>query len=129
MVATHRILIIDDDADIVCGTTLRLRSAGYATTSASDGPSGIEMAESSHPDAILLDVRMPDTDGLEVLARLRARDATRRIPVVMLSASLRDRLKAAEAGARFFVAKPYQGKTLIDAVYRAINEPDTGMQR
>ena len=117
-----KILVVDDDRAIRDATTLRLCSVGYETISACDGPEAIVLAIGSCPDAIVLDVRMQRMDGLTVLRQLRERDDTMRIPVVMLSASIQSQQVALDAGARFFVAKPYEGKTLVAAVDSAISE-------
>ena len=122
MPSHQKILVIDDDAEMIYGTSLRLRAAGYDTVSASDGLQGFEAAVEHLPDAIVLDVRMPILDGLGALARLRNCDATKDIPVVILSASLVDQHAALESGARFFLTKPYQPKCLLAAVASALSE-------
>jgi DNA-binding response OmpR family regulator len=114
------ILLIDDDREIVFGTSLRLGAAGYQTIAAHDGDEGIKAAICHHPSAIVLDVRMPRLDGLATLARLRACEETKRIPVVMVSASLVDQHAALDSGACFFLSKPYQPKTLLAALSQAI---------
>lgn len=79
------VLIVDDDPVIAMMYGLGLQRAGYAVLVAKDGQAGLEMASKAHPDLILLDVRMPILDGIEVLTRLAADSTTREIPVVMLS--------------------------------------------
>ena len=98
---SRKILIIDDDHDVVRGTSLRLRSAGYEIAAAYDGEEGVAAAKELTPDAIVLDVRMPRLDGLGALDRLRRCDDTKHIPVVMVSASLVDRHAALDSGALF----------------------------
>jgi CheY-like chemotaxis protein len=121
MLDRHRtVLIVDDDHDIVRGAVLRLHAAGYETRTAYDGQQALQLAEDEHPDGIVLDVRMPRVDGLKVLAQLHQQDCTRDIPVVMLSASLSDRQRALDAGARFFLQKPYTGATLVEALDAAL---------
>ena len=114
------VLVVDDDYEIVTAATLRLRAAGYRTRMAYDGESGVALAVKCHPDAILLDVRMPRKDGLTALRELKLRDDTKGIPVVMLSASIVDQQAALDAGARFFLKKPYCGDTLVRAVTSAL---------
>lgn len=116
----QRILIVDDNEEIVCSTCLRFRLAGYETMTASDGDEGVASAIANHPDAIVLDVKMPGRDGISALADLQRIDSTRDIPVVMLSASVVDQQAALEAGARFFLKKPHEGQQLIDTVHRLI---------
>jgi DNA-binding response OmpR family regulator len=116
-----RILIVDDDHDVVSGTRLRLRAAGYSTIEAYDGEQGLAAAIENRPDAIVLDVRMPRMDGMTALAELRLRDDMRSIPVIVLSASLSDEQAALDAGARYFLPKPYQGGRLLAAVENVTN--------
>ena len=79
------VLIVDDDPVIAMMYTLGLERAGYSVLVAKNGQAGLDMALKARPDLILLDIRMPILDGIEVLARLAADSSTREIPVVMLS--------------------------------------------
>ena len=117
-----KILIVDDDREIVEGARLRLGAAGYDTIAAHDGEAGLAAAIANRPDAIVLDVRMPGMDGITALGKLREREETKDVPVIILSASVVDQKAALDAGARFFLTKPYQGSTLIAAVEQAIAE-------
>jgi DNA-binding response OmpR family regulator len=82
-----RILIIDDDAGCRALLEQTLAEAAFIVHVADDGPKGIELAKSSRPDLILLDVRMPGMNGIEVLHRIRATESTRKIPVVFVAGS------------------------------------------
>lgn len=117
------VLVVDDDREIVTAATLRLRAAGFLTLTASDGESGVALAAQSPPDVIVLDVRMPRMDGLAALGELKQRNDTKDIPVVMLSASTVDQQAALQAGARFFLNKPYRGDALVCAVTSARIDP------
>lgn len=79
------ILLVDDDPVITMVYQAGLERAGFNVLVANNGQAGLELATTSRPDLILLDVRMPVLDGIEVLTRLAADRATRDIPVVMLS--------------------------------------------
>lgn len=114
------ILIVDDDEAITFGAELRLQAAGYRTLVAADGDEGIEQAVKHQPDAVLLDVRMPKLDGLSALRTLRDDPNTAHIPVIMLSASLRDKQTALEAGAQFFLTKPYRSHQILEALDAAL---------
>jgi len=116
------VLVVDDDADVAYGTSLRLQATGYATLIAHDGREGIEVARSVHPTAIVLDVRMPRMSGLKALEKLQQDARTQDIPVIMLSASLVDQQAALDAGARYYVTKPFQPDVLVAAVEAAIAE-------
>jgi DNA-binding response OmpR family regulator len=114
------VLMIDDDQEIVRGACLRLAAAGYRMLTAGDAEAGIAAARANHPDVILLDVRLPRRDGLSVLSELKRRSETKHVPVVMLSASVVDQQAALDAGARFFLRKPYRGDMLVQAVSAAL---------
>lgn len=118
----RRILIVDDDCEIVRGLSIRLRASGFQVSTASDGLSGLTAATESRPDAIVLDIRMPIMDGMTVLAKLRENVTTQSIPVVMLTANVAETIKsrALDLGAKFLLEKPYDPKTLIQAIERAI---------
>jgi DNA-binding response OmpR family regulator len=118
-----RVLMADDEEEIRRGAGLWLSAAGYEPSFACDGNEAVAEARRTNPDAIVLDVRMPHKNGLDALAELQKRDETKHIPVVMLSASLVDQSKALDAGATFFLTKPYAGKKLIAAVNAALNGP------
>ena len=110
------VLIVDDDPQLAFGVSRRLEAAGFHTRMAADGAEGVEQAARQLPDVILMDVLMPKMDGMTALARLRADQATCSVPVIMLSASLSDERKALDAGARFFLKKPYSHDQLFAAV-------------
>ncbi|MDZ4819495.1 MAG: response regulator [Planctomycetota bacterium] len=114
------VLMVDDDCDIVLATCMRLRGAGFQTLEAVDGAEGIAVAIASRPELILLDVRMPRQDGMSALVELKRRFDTKHIPVIMLSASIVDQEAALNAGAVFFIRKPYSGSTLVQAVRVAL---------
>lgn len=112
-----RVLVVDDDRDIVSGLSVRLEAAGYQVHSAYDGVSGYDAALATQPDAMILDVRMPRMDGLSMLAKLRERPEMRTTPVIVLSASLSDHQMALDMGARYFLDKPCDPRTLLTALH------------
>ncbi len=120
--AAQKILLIDDDREIVQGLSIRLKAAGYETHCVFDGQSGIDAAIQNAPDAIVLDVRMPGMDGLTTLQEFRKRPVTKSIPVIVLSASVVDQARALKLGARYFLEKPYDTKKLTAALRAAISE-------
>jgi CheY-like chemotaxis protein len=113
---SHCILLVDDNQELIRAAALRLHAAGYETIRAYDGEQGIASAIRHHPDAILLDVRMPVKDGMTALAELQACDETRTIPIIMLSASIVDEQAALQTGARYFLKKPYESQHLLRAL-------------
>lgn len=113
-----RILIVDDDRQIAQGLDLRFRAAGFETSMAHDGGAGLILARDWLPDVMILDLRMPVIDGMGVLAALAAGEATKSIPVVVLSASVVDqaKCKTLDLGARCFMEKPFDAKQLLSTV-------------
>src|ERR1700750_243521 len=103
-----RVLLIDDEDDIreVAMLTLEL-TCGWEITVAGSGRDGIALARFHHPDAILLDVMMPDLDGPATLAALQNDAATRDIPVIFLTAKVQssDRQRFHQLGVRGIIAK------------------------
>lgn len=110
------VLIVDDEEEIREGVSRWLQRAGYQTRSACDGREGLQAIRSDPPDIVLLDVQMPRMGGMQALTELQRDPQAAQIPVVMLSASLRDEHQALDAGAKFFIHKPYNGASLISAV-------------
>lgn len=117
---SRRVVVVDDDAHVRTAMCLRLKTAGYETYEAADGEAAVDMVAQLHPDAVILDVRMPRLDGLGALSALQSREDTIRIPVIMVSASLSDQKSALDHGARYFLRKPYQGERLLCAIDSAI---------
>ncbi|VAV85511.1 hypothetical protein MNBD_DELTA01-1187 [hydrothermal vent metagenome] len=104
-----KILIVDDNESNRMLLTAKMEADGYEADVASNGLEGISKAENLHPDLILLDVMMPQLDGFETCRRLKSRDETRYIPVIMLTArgELEDKLMGLEVGAEDYIVKPY----------------------
>ena len=105
-----RVLVIDDEDDIreVAKVSLEM-VGGWETLTARSGSEGLEKARSEQPDAILLDVMMPDMDGPATFRRLQADDTIRHIPVILLTAKVQanDRRRFAELGVKGVIAKPF----------------------
>ncbi|MBE9156051.1 response regulator [Nodosilinea sp. LEGE 06152] len=105
-----RILIIDDEADVreIAKASLEITRQWEVTTAAS-GEEGVRLASTYHPDAILLDVVMPKTDGLATLQQLSKNTDTCHIPVILLTATLRlaTQQTFVAAGARAVLVKPF----------------------
>jgi CheY-like chemotaxis protein len=119
-----RILIVDDERDIVKALTIRLRGAGYEVVTAFDGAQGIFMAHKEKPDLVLLDIRMPAGNGFSVAEKLKQSVDTLAIPLIFLTGSpeKNSEEKAMALGARFYVKKPYDPEELLDAIKRALEK-------
>lgn len=117
-----RVLIIEDEWAIARALCRRLGACGFEPHAALDGHSGIRIAREFRPDAILLDLRMPDMNGMEVLALLRADPDLAPIPVIVLTANAKDttRQEAMAAGAAGFFAKPFEHEQIVAFLRSAI---------
>lgn len=111
----EKILVVDDDLDTLRLVGMMLERQGYTIVAASNGNQAITMAQSEHPDLILLDVMMPDIDGVEVTRRLRSDEATRDVPIIMFTAKtqVEDKILGFEAGADDYLTKPTQPRELF----------------
>ena len=109
-----RILIVDDNQDILQVVSWRIQSWGYEALIAGSGEEGLRIAEEQTPDLILLDIMMPKMKGRDVCAGLKAHPKTRHIPVIFLTAlSLDDHVKAGmDLGADDYILKPFQPAAL-----------------
>jgi DNA-binding response OmpR family regulator len=112
------VLVADDDADILALVTFRLERSGCRVLRAADGAEALELARERQPDLAVLDVMMPRLTGLEVARALREDDRTRELPVILLTARVRDSDVQAglEAGATSYVRKPFSARELWERV-------------
>ena len=111
----QKILAVDDEVDILKLLQYNLSNAGFDFISAEDGPEAIELATMALPDLIILDLMLPNMDGMEVLKVLKSNPDTRRIPVMMLTAKGEeiDRILGLELGADDYVVKPFSPRELV----------------
>ena len=126
----ERVLIVDDDPDIQRLVSYNLIQAGFRTSSATTGTAALKAIETSPPDLIILDIMLPDLDGLEVCRTLRQHEKSRRIPIIMLTARTEevDRVVGFEIGADDYVMKPFSPRELVlrvKSIFRRMgDEPD-----
>jgi two-component system OmpR family response regulator len=122
-----RILIIEDEADLLASLAKALREKGYAVDTAADGEDGLYKAQSWDYDAIVLDVMLPCLDGWQVLDRLRK---SKKTPVLMLTArdTSRDRVRGLDTGADDYVVKPFDLDEVL-ARLRALIRRAAGLTR
>jgi two-component system cell cycle response regulator DivK len=116
------VLVIEDNPHNLRLAELVLRKGGYGVLSATDGLSGLQLARTASPDAILMDVQMPGLDGLEVTKMLKADVNTAQIKVLALTAlAMRgDEQRMREAGCDGYLAKPYHYQDLLDSLSRLL---------
>jgi DNA-binding response OmpR family regulator len=117
------ILVVDDQPDFVELISHSLMKAGHSIVTAVNGREALECAIDFHPDAIVLDVMLPEMDGLSVCEMLRRIPSTRDIPVLILSAcaSAESRQLGLEVGADEYVAKPFSPRELVGRVARLLD--------
>ncbi len=121
-----RILIVDDEDDIREVAALSLETiGGFQVISASSGMSAIAIAAEQQPDAVLLDVMMPDMDGPTTFRKLQAQPSTAHIPVVFLTAKVQpsERARFASLGAAAVLSKPFDPLTLSSELAHALGWP------
>jgi len=113
-----RVFVVEDDPDIADLVTRYLDRAGYATTKFAAGRDAIDAARAKPPDLMVLDVMLPQMDGLEVCRLLRANEKTAAIPIIMLTARAEesDRIVGLEIGADDYVPKPFSPNELVARV-------------
>jgi len=112
------VLLIEDEPNIIEAISFILRQDGWRVTTHSDGASAASIIEKSAPDLLVLDVMLPGKSGFEILRDLRATDATRELPVLMLTAKgqTKDREEALALGVSVFMTKPFSNKEMLAAV-------------
>src|SRR6266404_6456242 len=130
----ERVLIVDDDPDIQRLVSYNLGQAGFEVTAAANGRKAIESVQKQPPDLIILDLMLPDIDGMEVCRTLRQRDNSRRIPIIMLTARGEeiDRVIGFELGADDYVAKPFSPRELVlrvKSIFRRMKDERSDMLR
>ncbi|MBW1646335.1 MAG: response regulator [Deltaproteobacteria bacterium] len=128
------ILIVDDNLDNVELLRKRLRAVGYQTIEGYDGEQAVKMTREAKPDLVLLDIMMPKLDGFAVCEILKKDEATRQIPVLMLTAKreVPDKVKGLDIGADDYVTKPFNFQELlarIRSLLKAKEERQQMMER
>ena len=121
----HRILIADDEPNIVASLEYLMRKCDYEVCVARDGDEALQLAETFRPDLVLLDVMMPRRSGFEVCRLLRGKPALRPMRIVMLSARGRDAEvgKGLALGADAYVTKPFSTRELVAKVRELLPQP------
>ena len=120
----HKILYIEDNDNNVYMLTRRLEKKGYAMLSSNDGIAGVAMAEDELPDLIIMDLILPNMDGWEATRQLKAKDKTKTIPVIALSASVsKDDIQSAyDAGCDDVDTKPVEMVRLLGKIKHQLSK-------
>ena len=113
------VLVIDDEAGILETLRILLKNEGFTVLTALGGKAGLDALETSSPDIVLTDIRMPTVSGIEVLAAVRARDP--QLPVVLMTAqaSMQSAIQAVNEGAFYYIQKPFRNDELVAILRRA----------
>ena len=119
-----KILVADDEPDIVKMLSMRLKAQGYEVIAAFDGLQAVREAYKQRPDLILLDIKMPIGDGYTVFENLKRSVQIRLIPIIFISALPPREVeeKTAQLGVEGFVPKPFDSKELIAKVKKILSE-------
>ena len=125
MSAKSRILIVDDEADLVAVLRVGLEIEGFDVIEASDGEEGLRLARDKKPALMLLDLMLPKLDGYKVCRALKFDERYKSMPILILSARSgeQDRRLALEMGADGFITKPYEMKDLVAKVKHKLGLP------
>ena len=115
---SKRILVVDDETDIVELLKLRLEANGYGVICAHDGRAGLEMAKKEKPDLIILDLMLPKMDGYKVCGLLKADARYSKIPIIMFTARAQesDKKMGEDVGANAYITKPFDPKVLLGKI-------------
>ena len=122
-----KILIIEDERDVLDLLAFSLRKAGFTISTANDGADGLQRARSEKPAFIILDLMLPKMPGLEVCKVLKSDAATRQIPIMMLTAKAEeiDRIVGLEFGADDYVTKPFSPREIVLRIRAIMRRTDT----
>ena len=118
------IMVVDDNPDIITIVKTILEGKGYSVSSASGGAELLNMLKGQKPHLIILDIMMPEMDGLEVLSRLKAASETATIPVILLTAKVQyeDVLGGYKLGADYYITKPFTSTQLVNGINLLLGE-------
>lgn len=119
-----KILVVDDEINVIKVIASRLKANNYAVVTASDGTYAVKRAIEEKPDLIILDIKMPAGGGISVFENLRRLDNTMMTPIIFITAHPTEEIKqkVLEMGAEDFVAKPFDPEDLLAKVRKALGE-------
>ncbi len=118
------VMVVDDNPDIVTIVKTILEGKGYVVQSAYSGQEVFNLLKEQKPDLIVLDIMMPQMDGLEVLTRLKGEASTSTIPVILLTAKVQyeDVLGGYKMGADYYITKPFTSTQLLNGINLLLGE-------
>ncbi len=125
MMDKKRILIVDDEEDILSVLKFRLEANNYEALTASDGQEGLNKARTEKPDLIILDLMLPKLDGYKVCRMLKFDESYKAIPIIMFTARVqqKDEELGKEMGADAYVTKPFEPEVLLEKIRQLLRKP------
>lgn len=118
-----KILIVEDEESLLKLESILLTSRGYEVKGVADGHAALQAVSTMKPDLVLLDIMLPEIDGFEVCRQIKGNEATRHIPVIMLTAkkSREDMARGEQVGADWYITKPFKSAMVIETIQRFIS--------
>ena len=116
--AKKRILVVDDEKDLVETVTFRLEASGYEVIAAGDGQEGLDKARKEAPDLIILDLMLPKMDGYKVCRMLKFDEKYKEIPIIMFTARAQetDKKIGEDVGVDAYITKPFEPQQLLEKI-------------
>lgn len=119
-----KILVVEDEESLLKLESILLTSKGYEVRGVSNGQEALEALAEDPPDLVLLDIMLPKIDGFEVCRRIKEEEATKHIPVIMLTAkkSREDMARGEKVGADWYITKPFKSAMVIETIQRFLGQ-------
>lgn len=118
-----KILVVEDEQALLTLQSMLLSIEGYTVEGVMDGQTALDVVETMKPDLILLDIMLPEVDGFQVCRQLKSNEATRHIPIIILTAkkSKEDLIMGEQVGADMYITKPYKTSMVIEAIQKLLS--------
>ena len=118
-----KILVVEDEQSLLTLQSMLLSIEGYTVEGVMNGQTALDVVETMKPDLILLDIMLPEVDGFQVCRQLKSNEATRHIPIIILTAkkSKEDLIMGEQVGADMYITKPYKTSMVIEAIQRLLS--------
>jgi DNA-binding response OmpR family regulator len=122
-VNNKKIMVVEDEQALLTLQSKFLSIEGYKVEGVMDGQTALDVVETMKPDLVLLDIMLPEVDGFQVCRQLKSNEATRHIPVIMLTAkkSKEDLIMGEQAGADMYITKPYKSSMVVETFQRLLS--------
>ncbi|PLX82575.1 MAG: two-component system response regulator [Desulfuromonas sp.] len=122
--SNKRILIVEDEESLLKLESILLTSKGYEVKGVASGQAALDSLAEDVPDLVLLDIMLPEIDGFEVCRRIKAAEATKNLPVIMLTAkkSREDMARGEKVGADWYITKPFKSAMVIETIQRFVGK-------